>query len=530
MVSSIRRVSLFAIAITSLTSAFAQTPSQPTLEIYKEGPVLHFQWNASDNAAGYRFYYAPFPDQSPVNQIDMGNALSLSGVVESDGAAFYAAVEPYNDSGIGPYSNVIDFEIDIDNIFYPPEEQLTVCSYVHSVGVAAEISCELKDFATYEAGPLSNYVVTDSKVIYNDIAQRRSELSVLDTETLSSYCREDAHLAPGSWSLYTAEPVPPLTDEIRGVTGDMMATMTYGRILHDYLSYEEEAGGMVQRSLRAWADAGTLLEFDFSINGDASVALDYRILFDAMVLAWNSVKNDSYVPDEDRAAINSYLTAVATKMNFVLGNSLGSTTHNFSDATNPGWSQAIGLMAYGIAFNNNYYFQRAIRHYFAILDGMIREDGSIWYASQRGGRALGYSVYGTGLLLRLAEMATLQGYNLYDVEIDGVDLHDIVNFHISALEDNELIHQYSMSRTPGFTDASEPGVCAGEECNNWNNQLYGFSYDIVDGIAAYADFEIYTGRYPNSELANRFYTLFPQDQYEVLQEGALAQTCEFRPL
>lgn len=80
--------------------------STSELSITVTGTMVDIQWTAVTGATGYTLYYAPYPAQEPVNLLDMGSQLSISGELPP-GSAFYVAIEAYDDSGSLPgLSNV----------------------------------------------------------------------------------------------------------------------------------------------------------------------------------------------------------------------------------------------------------------------------------------------------------------------------------------------------------------------------------------------------------------------------------------
>lgn len=90
-----------------------ETPAvAPVLTITVEGNLVNISWTEAAGATGYRLYYAPYPEQTPIEFIDMGASRSISGELPS-GSAFYAAIEAYNASGSLPdISNVEVFMIE----------------------------------------------------------------------------------------------------------------------------------------------------------------------------------------------------------------------------------------------------------------------------------------------------------------------------------------------------------------------------------------------------------------------------------
>ena len=161
-------------------------------------------------------------------------------------------------------------------------------------------------------------------------------------------------------------------------------------------------------------------------------------------------------------------------------------------------------------------FQRGIKRFFVLIDGTVRSDGSHTYESQRAGSALTYSLNATAELIRLAELAANQGYDLYTVKVNGVSLIDVIEFHVAVLEDETLMHPYS-GHNQMFCD---------ESCDTWNNlRLEPHGWPISAG---WPEFEIFRARFPESPLIERFQNMYPDNEHVYKQEGPYFQGCEFR--
>ena len=85
-------------------------PSSPTLSLTKVNKTVTAAWNGIAGAAGYILYYAPYPDVSYINNIDMQQQTGLSVEVPA-GAAFYVGITSYNKDGESEYSNIEYFVI-----------------------------------------------------------------------------------------------------------------------------------------------------------------------------------------------------------------------------------------------------------------------------------------------------------------------------------------------------------------------------------------------------------------------------------
>lgn len=80
------------------------------LSVSVNGNAVSISWTAADGAAGYRLYYAPYPDATPVSALDLGTELGVSGELPS-GSAFYIAIEPYTQDGTLELSNIEVFMV-----------------------------------------------------------------------------------------------------------------------------------------------------------------------------------------------------------------------------------------------------------------------------------------------------------------------------------------------------------------------------------------------------------------------------------
>lgn len=503
----------FAFIFLICTKAYSQ-PQPPEVTIYSEGPTLKVEWSTVEDASGYKLHYSLDQTFEDSNTIDLGPLTKIFGNIRTDGATYFVGISAYNVEGESPISNIKSVTISANNIFYPPKNNIALCAFDEPVKTSF-FSCELKDFEDYGYGKLTDFTIT-TDVIFVDSEERKEELSALDPDEIDTWCARGVHLDESSFSFHIEQPLLGLTDNDRSALSGMLATTNYGRVYYLYLGLES-AGEMIFNSLKAWADAGSLLDTDFYFN--PGIALDVKISLLSYIRAWEAVRSADFVPIADRRQIDSYLETLALKVSYIEALGLDLDEPTGLDVFNHSWRQDVALMAYGIANNKNFYFQRGIGKYFAIMDGLIRSDGSHFYESQRGGSALGYSITATSLLMRLAEMATIQGYNLYEMEVNGLTFHDVMEFHVSALEDNELIHEYTFDNF---------AACDGDQCSTWDDQTYGYNYDFELANTQFADFEIYKRRFPDSEITQRLEAFFPQSIFTPMSDGNMVQTCEFR--
>ncbi len=84
-----------------------QPPAAPKLSIFLDGLDVTASWNAVDGAMGYILSAAPYPfeGKDTISTFDMGTDTEVSATLWP-GAAYYIAVQSYNNFGTSDYSNV----------------------------------------------------------------------------------------------------------------------------------------------------------------------------------------------------------------------------------------------------------------------------------------------------------------------------------------------------------------------------------------------------------------------------------------
>lgn len=93
----------------------------PTLSVAIDGRILSLAWTEVGNATGYTLFYAPYPLGEPVASVDMGTARSVQGALPP-GAAYYVAIQAYNERSQSDISNIEDFTISEEVFLFPSEE------------------------------------------------------------------------------------------------------------------------------------------------------------------------------------------------------------------------------------------------------------------------------------------------------------------------------------------------------------------------------------------------------------------------
>ncbi|SHE19153.1 hypothetical protein [methanotrophic endosymbiont of Bathymodiolus puteoserpentis (Logatchev)] len=98
---------LFIVMLFTTFASQAQ-PAAPILHVKTEGTEVSLNWSSTNNAVGYRLFYAAFPFQgeASIGSIDMHSATNFTTTLWQD-AAFYVAVQAYDSSQKNSdYSNI----------------------------------------------------------------------------------------------------------------------------------------------------------------------------------------------------------------------------------------------------------------------------------------------------------------------------------------------------------------------------------------------------------------------------------------
>lgn len=387
-----------------------------------------------------------------------------------------------------------------DAIFNPPTGYITVCGYNEPVGTTY-YDCVVKDFSDYGYGEIEDYVPNGTLPFLGpDPLQRRAELDAISEQARDELCL--AGWGPPDFASHEVAPIGLMDDGNRGISSPLFDSLLNARNQYLYLD-NVDAGLFIVRTLRAWAEAGSILGSPFVDNGGAW--LDAKQVFNVMLRAWEVMRASDLASDDDVALIDQYMHDLRTDIGFTRAARVGDNAPNGLDVFNHGWDMDFGLMGYGVLYNDAADFQLGIRRFFAVMDGLIRPDGSHFFESQRGDTALSYSLNATDLLVRIAEVAKNQGYDLYSIEVDGLTLDDVIDFHVAAVNDLELIAQYA------------------------NTTAQDFRYTPRFNLFGWAVFEFVLQR-RNDEVTDLFRQVFPWWDDISVAIGPMYQSCELRPV
>lgn len=242
--------------------------------------------------------------------------------------------------------------------------------------------------------------------------------------------------------------------------------------------------------LDRWAKGEALTKFDREV--DSNFYTVERTLL-PVIVAWSLIREDQAVPDKDLRRISRWLERLVRKRERpdreLPDDPIRLNNHRYLSASVD--------MAWGAMVGDDAAFRKGIEVY-RLGIAQLREDGSFPRETERGARALWYQRHAIASLVTIAEMAAVQGYDLYGYSSEGRDIHDAIGFLLAAIEDQRLVWPYAEANV-------NPGPST-----NWMAQDLGFTWRRGHGRHYMAWAEPYMRRFPDRPEARHLARLLPE--------------------
>jgi poly(beta-D-mannuronate) lyase len=227
--------------------------------------------------------------------------------------------------------------------------------------------------------------------------------------------------------------------------------------------------------LDRWAKGQGLTQFDRDEESNY-YAVERTLL--PVLIGWSLVRDLRGVPEKDSRRIEKWLERVMKKR-LRPGDPL-----NRENPNNHIYLSASVEMAWAVMVGDDDRFRKAVTVYPRAM-AQMREDGSFPRETERGSRALWYQRHAISSLVAMAEIAAVQGYDLYKVNTEGRDLHLAVRFLLDAIQNPKLVWKYAEANV-------NPGPS-----RNWMVQDMGFLRRRGHGRHYMAWAEAYMRRFPD---------------------------------
>ncbi|GBD44092.1 Polysaccharide lyase [bacterium HR40] len=246
-----------------------------------------------------------------------------------------------------------------------------------------------------------------------------------------------------------------------------------------------EAKAALVGLLRRWADGRALTKLE--ADDPASHYVVERTLLPTIVAYGLVVRDDPEVPAETRALIDDWLAGLVARTREYR---IRLRSEDISARNNHAYLAASVLIAWGALVGDPGLVETAVAVYRrAIVD--MRPDGSLPLETMRGARALWYQRHAIASLVTIAQIAEVQGIDLWDYRVGERDIHRAVQFLLDAIADPKLVWPYAQQNV-------NPGPSS-----NWLVQDLGFLKRRGHGRHYMAWAEIYMARFPEREESQR---------------------------
>lgn len=204
----------------------------------------------------------------------------------------------------------------------------------------------------------------------------------------------------------------------------------------------DDAGAreVLARLLRDWAVADALTG-GFPLTDNARYALDRALL--PVIAGFALLRGDPVLAPADALVVERWLGRLVHAPR-----EAGSEPRE-TDRNNHAYLRGSVRAAWAALTGDAAGFAEAVSVYRDALADM-RRDGSLPLETRRGARALWYQRHALASLVAIAEMAALQGRDLYGLEVSGRDLHLAVRFLLDGIDDPDRVRRYAKANVrPG---------------------------------------------------------------------------------
>ena len=281
---------------------------------------------------------------------------------------------------------------------------------------------------------LSDYTVTDPSASFFDVEQRMAVLKntsnpillqqVSELKTGPS-CRQVLKVPPldhkiriPSFYPYpkqwreAAEPLFQFEDSVTQLAGSYVASgdIYYAECLVNFLDQS--------------AQADALMDFYFT-NMDPQAWYSTESMIFAAAMSYSIVREAVTGMDEKIARVDDWMERLALKHSAIDGSYPSCCNNHF-------YRRALYGAMVGVLTENDQLFQFGVSAIYSALTDMM-ENGALPLEIQRGRRATHYQNYALLYLIPIMQIVERQGYDVFELEIDGRSIHDAVRFAMDIM-------------------------------------------------------------------------------------------------
>lgn len=286
---------------------------------------------------------------------------------------------------------------------------------------------------------LSHYTVKDPSASYFDREARTELLQTTDNSLLIQQRDELKNYGP---SCQQRLDLPPITENMR-IPGFYPTPDAWELATEPLFQFEdtvsEMAGSYVAsgdtyyaeclvKFLDNWAKEDALLEFHYHwMEPQAWFSLESMIF--AAAMAYSVVQPDIEEMTEEQERVEDWLNRLATEHMSIEGAESSCCNNHF-------YRRALYATMVGVLTEDDEMFQFGVSAIYSALHDMT-DQGAFPMEMERGRRATHYQNYALLYLVTNMEIIARQGYDIYNLEIDGKTIHDAVEFLAAIMKDSD---------------------------------------------------------------------------------------------
>jgi poly(beta-D-mannuronate) lyase len=232
-----------------------------------------------------------------------------------------------------------------------------------------------------------------------------------------------------------------------------------------FVASDSVHGECLVKLLDHWAKEGAFLDLNFTRVGLQTWFQTEGSLL-AAALAYSIVRNDVAGMDEEKRSIETWLVAAARHHLSRKGAPDGSCCNNHF------YRRSAYAAMIGVLVGDDRLFRLGVSAIYSALSEATPE-GALLREMKRANLAALYQNYATMYLVFIAQIAKMQGYDLFAVEVNGRRLDDVVGMAIRVLKD------------PGA--ASGPSGVPVQSGQFATRRLYLSWLELLPGMSAHAE-------------------------------------------
>ena len=312
-------------------------------------------------------------------------------------------------------------------------------------------------------------------VVLFDPLARHEALLAMGTDASAFLCGPPE----AEWQSFKAVTRPRAPKSDKGQSAEPFALEVMRATAWAVATDDRSAVRAVVRVMNRWAKGKALTKVDETTN--ELYAVNRTVL--PVIVSWAALKNQAEMDREKSGRIERWLGDLMR-----MRRQMAPDPDKTSAQNNHHYLNASVDMAWGALIGDQGGFDRGVAAYTDALHQML-PDGSMPLETARGARALWYQRHAIASLVTIAEMAAVQGVDLYGREVDGRSLHTAIRFLIDAVRDPTLVLPYAAAnRNPGPS-------------REWRRQDLSFLVTRGHGRQYMAWAEPYRARFPNRSEA-----------------------------